>query len=141
MFAVDPGQFQLRSHKNVIVNPLPGSSGPGGVADLPRNNLVGVVVNQSVAGPQARVQSEDGLGQIEPGGASRRVRSQFTRRSSRARWRKHSTRWSSRRAKRCRGGRRKSSTGRSPPKKWSSSGLVRKLSSSASKKNLSLRKQ
>merc|ERR1711990_141341 len=54
MFAVDPGQFQLRSHKNVIVNPLPGSSGPGGVADLGGNDLVGVAVNQSVAGPQAR---------------------------------------------------------------------------------------
>jgi len=69
MFAVDPGQFQLRSHKNVIVNPLPGSSGPGGVADLGGNDLVGVAVNQSVAGPQARVQSEDGLGQIESVGS------------------------------------------------------------------------
>ena len=39
------------------------------MADLVRNNLVGVVVNQSVAGPQARVQLEDGLGQIESVGS------------------------------------------------------------------------
>ena len=34
---------------------------------------MGVAVNQSVAGPQARVQSEDGLGQIEPVGSQQAV--------------------------------------------------------------------
>ena len=80
MFAVQPGQFQLRSHKNVIVNPLPGTlhhhhpltGGPTVVGRTSRTDLVAAPINQSVAagGQPPRVR-EDELDQIESGGSQK----------------------------------------------------------------------
>ena len=78
MFAVQPGQFQLRSHKNVIVNPLPGTllhhpltGGPTVVGRTSRTDLVAAPINQSVAagGQQPPRVREDELDQIESGGS------------------------------------------------------------------------
>ena len=79
MFAVQPGQFQLRSHKNVIVNPLPGTlhhhhpltGGPTVVGRTSRTDLVAAPINQSVAagGHQPPRVREDELDQIESGGS------------------------------------------------------------------------
>ena len=64
MFAVQPGQFQLRrSHKNVIVNPLPGTLLTGGPTVVGRTDLV-AAINQSGGGQPPPVR-EDELGQIE----------------------------------------------------------------------------
>jgi len=77
MFAVEPGQFQLkRSHKNVIVNPLPGTllhhqpltGGRGGTGSSSRTDLV-APINQSVAGGAGGVREVDELDQIESGGS------------------------------------------------------------------------
>ena len=74
MFAVQPGQFQLRrSHKNVIVNPLPGTLHhhhhplTGGS----RTDLGAAAINQSLAGGGGQLTRvrEDELGQIESGGS------------------------------------------------------------------------
>jgi len=80
MFAVQPGQFQLRrSHKNVIVNPLvPGTLHHHHHQPLTggsRTDLGAASINQSLAGGggqlqhPTRVRSEDELGQIESGGS------------------------------------------------------------------------
>jgi len=72
MFAVEPGQFQLRrSHKNVIVNPLPGtllhpsSLTTGATGSTSRTDLV-EPINQSAGGG---VRELDELAEIESGGS------------------------------------------------------------------------